>query len=71
MARSFDRDGRLSAHSFDAGTRTLTYDANGRVAQIGEPWGSRNFGYDAAGRLGAEQTWSGIGATAGTAMATV
>ena len=59
VGRSFDRDGRLIAQSFDIGTRGYAYDAKGRVAQIAEPWGNRTFGYDAADRLGSETAWSG------------
>src|SRR5574340_500056 len=51
--RSFDTDGRLTAHPLGAATRHLTYDGASRLTQLdeGSPASTRSYGYDAADRL--------------------
>jgi len=53
-ARTIDADGRISAYTLGAGSRTLAFDAASRIVGIADPADAANdaaYGYDALDRL--------------------
>jgi len=50
-SRTYDLDGRLTQHSLNTGSRTLSYDLNDNITAIMDPAANFGFGYDTLNRL--------------------